>query len=305
MNQYPDDHPVVLLHYAGTSAASLEKVNLHEIDQSDSIGSMTTVFVPALPSPSSFESFQETVAHLRAPNGCPWDREQTHETLRMHLLEECYEALDAIDRMDMEALREELGDLILQIVLQAQIATEGGDFRMAEVIAGINDKLVRRHPHVFGELELEDVGQVLHNWEAMKEAEREAEGNDKGLLDGVPVGLPALAQANELQSRAARVGFDWEQASAVWDKVMEEMLELKEAQDRPSQIEEVGDLFFAVVNYARWIDVDPEASLREANRRFRSRFKSMERIASSRGKKLSALSVDEMNALWEKTKERT
>jgi tetrapyrrole methylase family protein/MazG family protein len=223
----------------------------------------------------------------------------------MHLLEECYEALDAIDRMDMEALREELGDLILQIVLQAQIATEGGDFRMAEVIAGINDKLVRRHPHVFGELELEDVGQVLHNWEAMKEAEREAEGNDKGLLDGVPVGLPALAQANELQSRAARVGFDWEQASAVWDKVMEEMLELKEAQDRPSQIEEVGDLFFAVVNYARWIDVDPEASLREANRRFRSRFKSMERIASSRGKKLSALSVDEMNALWEKTKERT
>ncbi len=303
MNQYPDDHPVILLHSAGTPQAQIEYLQLFEMDQSDYIGSMTTLYVPPLSVLSSLESFQETVAHLRAPDGCPWDREQTHESLRMHLLEESYEVLHSIDIGNLDALKEELGDLLLQIVLHAQIATEMGNFTMSDVIAGINDKIIRRHPHVFGALDLKEVDQVLTNWEKLKAVEREAEGIEKGILDGIPQGLPALAQAYELQLRVTRVGFDWPEVEGVLAKINEELNEVKEAEGKISKAAELGDLLFAVVNYARWLDVDPETALRDANRRFRTRFARLEKSATSQGRHLSEMTLEEMDSLWEAIKE--
>jgi tetrapyrrole methylase family protein/MazG family protein len=303
MNQYPDDHPVQLIHAAGTAQSEVEALLLHEIDQSLKIGSLTVLYVPELPMESAFESFQETVAHLRAPDGCPWDRKQTNKTLRAHLLEETYEALQAIDAEDMPALREELGDLLLQIVLQTQIATEHGEFSMADVIAGIQEKIVRRHPHVFGEVRVADVEHVLHNWEALKAAEREDEGEGKGLLDGVPLGLPALSQAAEIQERVKRVGFDWPELGGVLIKIIEELEEVGHATEATSQAAEMGDLLFAVVNYARWLEVDPEVALREANLRFRRRFRKLEAAAKAEGRELSEMSLEEMDTLWEATKD--
>jgi tetrapyrrole methylase family protein/MazG family protein len=303
MNQYPDDHPVNLIHAAGTDQALVEAVPLHAIDRSKKIESLTALYVPPLAMPSAFESFQETVAHLRAPDGCPWDRKQTLHTLRPHLLEEAYEALQAIDGDDMQALREELGDLLLQIVLQAQIALEDGEFSMADVMAGIQHKIVHRHPHVFGELHIDDVGEVLHNWELLKASEREEEGNDKGLLDGIPMGLPALAQAAEIQDRVVRVGFDWPSIDGVLEKIHEELREMLQAETTEDKASELGDLLFAVVNYARWLEVNPETSLREANFRFRRRFKSLESKAKAQGRELDQMTLDEMDALWEASQE--
>lgn len=303
MNQYPDDHPVQLIHAAGTSEAEIEALLLHEIDQSSKIGNLTALYVPQLPRESAFESFQETVAHLRAPDGCPWDRKQTHKTLRTHLLEESYEALQAIDAEDMPALREELGDLLLQIILQAQIATEEGEFTMADVIANIQEKIVRRHPHVFAGAHVDDMEHVLHNWEALKAAEREDEGEGKGLLDGVPLGLPALSQAAEIQERVKRIGFDWPRVEGVLAKIIEELEEVGQATELGTRTAEMGDVFFSVVNYARWLEVDPEAALREANLRFRRRFGQLEIAAKAEGRDLDGMSLEEMDALWEAAKD--
>jgi tetrapyrrole methylase family protein/MazG family protein len=302
MNQYPSDHPVTLVHSAGTAHATLEGLPLHDLDRSGSIGTATTLYVPPLGAPSAFESFQETVAHLRAPEGCPWDREQTPQSLRPHLLEEAFEALQALDADDMPALREELGDLLLQIVLQAQIATEAEEFTMADVVAGINAKIVRRHPHVFGEVEVSGVDQVLTNWEALKAAERAENDETGGLLGGVPLGLPALAQAAEIQGRVARVGFDWPAIEGVREKVQEEMQEVLGSRSPEEQTAEMGDLLFAVVNYARWLKIDPEAALREANGRFRRRFAEMEESARREGRDLSTLGAKELDRLWEAAK---
>jgi tetrapyrrole methylase family protein/MazG family protein len=303
MNQYPDNHPVQLIHAAGTSEAEIESLRLHQIDQSVKIGNMTTLHVPKLPRESAFESFQETVAHLRAPDGCPWDRKQTHKTLRAHLLEESYEALQAIDAEDMTALVEELGDLLLQIVLHAQIATEEGDFTMADVIASIQEKIVRRHPHVFGDVEVADVDHVLHGWEALKAAEREGEGEGRGLLDGIPLGLPALSQAAEIQERVKRVGFDWPDIEGVFEKILEELEEVRQVKEPTARTVEMGDVFFSIVNYARWLGMDPEAALREANLRFRYRFGQLEMAAKAEGRDLSTMSLEEMDALWDAAKE--
>jgi tetrapyrrole methylase family protein/MazG family protein len=207
-----------------------------------------------------------------------------------------------LDREDMQALREELGDLLLQIVLQAQIATEGGEFTMADVIAGINAKILRRHPHVFGDVKVGGVDQVLTNWEALKAAERAENGETTGLLGGVPVGLPALAQAAEIQSRVSRVGFDWPDLAGVRAKVTEEMGEVESAGSQDEIAAEVGDLLFAVVNYARWLKVDPEASLREANGRFRHRFGDLEAAAQAEGRGLQQMGPGELDRLWEAAK---
>jgi tetrapyrrole methylase family protein/MazG family protein len=298
MSQFPDEHPVTLIHGAGTDSSEVEPLALYAIDKSDSIGEMTTLYVPSLPIASSFESLQEIVAHLRAPDGCPWDRAQTPLSLRRHLLEEAYEALEALDREDQNALREELGDLLLQIVLQAQIANESGHFSMAQVIADIQDKLVRRHPHVFGDLKLDDVDEVLRNWEHFKEQEKGAR-----VLEGIPDALPALAQADEIQSRAARLGFDWHSSEGVIDKVHEELAELERAKQAEEQASELGDLLFAIVNYARWINIDPEGALRRANARFRSRFERMSDLARRADQRLQDLDLAELDRLWNTAKQ--
>jgi tetrapyrrole methylase family protein/MazG family protein len=302
LNQYPPSHQIRLVTDAGSPDACVENLKLDQLDHFENFDITTTLFIPPLSGEGSFEAFQETVAHLRAPEGCPWDREQTHQSLRKHLMEETFEALDAIDRNDMEALKEELGDLLLQIVLQVQIATEEGTFLMVDVIGHIRDKLIRRHPHVFADLDLEEVDDVLHNWEALKEEERNNQGAMQGLLDGVPFGLPALAQADEIQARVARVGFDWPEIKGVMEKLHEELDEVAEADTVDDQEFEMGDLLFAVVNYARWLKIDPEAALRQANQRFRDRFWHVERLAREDHVMLSELNIDQLEALWQRAK---
>ncbi len=303
METYPDEHPVQLVHAAGTSQPRVEALPLYEIDRSPHIGLLTTLYLPPLGPGSSFEAFQEIIAHLRAPDGCPWDREQTHQTLRPHLLEETYEALSALDSDDPQAMREEFGDLLLQIVLHAQIANEAGEFNMAQLLQSIHAKIVHRHPHVFGDLQVDSVGRVLENWERIKEAERKANGKAaESLLDGVASTLPALAQAEQYQRRAARVGFDWPELQGVVEKVKEEIREVLAAKDDHARATEVGDLLFAVVNLARHCNIDPESALREANARFRRRFSHIESAACAQGRALSDFSLDEMESYWQAAK---
>jgi tetrapyrrole methylase family protein / MazG family protein len=300
---YPDEHPVKIVHAAGTADVQVENLPLYEIDRSSQIGLLSALYVPPLEPETSFEAFQEIIAHLRAPDGCPWDREQTHLSLRPSLLEETYELLSALDAEDIEGMREEFGDLLLQIVLHAQIASEYGEFNMADVLRGIHTKIVHRHPHVFGDLELRDKQGVLQNWERLKEQERAANGKaEASLLDGVALALPALVQAEQYQRRAARVGFDWPDIQGVLDKLDEELAEVHSAQDTRARAAEIGDLLFAVVNLARWNDVDPESALRAANTRFRKRFFYIEQAAKTQGRSISDLSIDEMEALWQEAK---
>jgi tetrapyrrole methylase family protein / MazG family protein len=269
-----------------------------------------SVYIPALGEGTSFESFAEIVAHLRAPNGCPWDREQTHESLRKHLLEESYEAISAIDSGDFADMREEFGDLLLQVVLQSQIANEEGQFNINQVIHGIHSKIVRRHPHVFGDLELDGVQGVLANWEKLKEKERgekkekSERKEQRGLLDGVPLALPALSQAQEYQDRAARVGFDWPEIEGVLDKIKEEIEKIKNAESDFELASEIGDLLFAIVNLARWKHIDAESVLRATNRKFKKRFAYVEQGAKRQERNLSELSLDEMETFWTQAKKQ-
>jgi tetrapyrrole methylase family protein/MazG family protein len=299
---YPDDHRVTLVHAAGTKDQLIEDVALYEIDRSEHIGLLTSLYVPPLGKGFSFESFQEIVAHLRAPNGCPWDKEQTHESLRKHLLEESYEAIAAIDSGDFDSMREEFGDLLLQIMLNSQIASEEGEFTVNDVVKGIYDKIIRRHPHVFGDLKVDGVDGVLQNWEKLKETERRDKKEEKGILDGVPVALPALSQAQEYQDRAARVGFDWPEIDGVLDKVREEVEEIKRAETDFELASEIGDLLFVLVNLARWKNVDAESALRGTNMRFKKRFAYVEQGAKKQGRSLSDMKLEEMDALWNEAK---
>ena len=262
------------------------------------------LYVPGLGEGTSFESFQEIVAHLRAPNGCPWDREQTHASLRKHLLEESYEAIAALDSQDFASMCEEFGDLLLQIMLHSQIACEESEFTANDVVKGIYDKIVRRHPHVFGDVKVGGVDGVLQNWEKLKEAERSEKREEKGMLDGVPLALPALSQAQEYQDRAARVGFDWPVIDDVLDKVAEEMQEVKEAKTDFELADEIGDLFFVLVNFARWKKVDAESALRGANMKFKKRFGYIETNAKAQGRNLSDMKLEEMDALWDEAKKK-
>jgi tetrapyrrole methylase family protein/MazG family protein len=303
MALYPDEHPVQLVHAAGTGEARVEAVQLHAIDHSAQIGLLTSLYVPPLGQHTAFEDFQELIAHLRAPEGCPWDREQTHQTLRPNLLEETYEVLNALDADDADAMREEFGDLLLQIVLHAQIAAEYGEFTMSDVIQSIHTKLVRRHPHVFGDVELGDADRVIENWERLKAQERAEIGDEvKGLLDGINIAMPALAVADAYQRRAARVGFDWPELESVLAKLEEEIAELRAAHTRAEKAEELGDLIFALANVARWLGMDPETALRETNAKFRKRFSLIELEAQKQGRELTDLSLDEMEAIWQSAK---
>ena len=296
LTTYSKNHEVFFVQKARSEGMRLEKIDAKEISPG------ACLYVPPLGEGTSFESFAEIVAHLRAPNGCPWDREQTHESLRKHLLEESYEAISAIDLGDFTDMQEEFGDLLLQIVLQSQIANEENQFNVNQVIEGIYSKIVRRHPHVFGDVKLEGVQGVLVNWEKLKEKERSDKKVEKGLLDGVPAALPALSQAQEYQDRAARVGFDWPEIEGVLDKVREEIEEIKHAESDFELASEIGDLFFALVNVARWKSVDAESALRGTNLKFKKRFGYVEQMAKKRERSLSEMKLEEMDALWNEAK---
>jgi MazG family protein len=245
---------------------------------------------------------REIVERLRAPDGCPWDREQTHESLRAALVEECYETVEAINRSDDANLREELGDLLLHVVMHAQMASERGVFHFDEVVAEVCEKLVRRHPHVFGEVSAQDSAEVLKQWEQIK---REEKGGEASIMEGLPTALPALMRAQNAQKKAARVGFDWDSAEGVLDKIEEEIAELrvamKEGRRGPVE-EELGDLLFSVVNLSRKIHVDAETALVSATDKFVRRFRAVEAELAADGRKVEECSAEEMNAVWDRHK---
>ena len=248
-----------------------------------------------------FETLVEIIAQLRAPDGCPWDREQTHASLREFLLEESYEVLAALDEGNSEKLCQELGDLLLQIVLHTQIATEAGEFKLGDVMSGINAKLIRRHPHVFGSEKVKDAAEVSHNWEAIKQEER---GADTSLLASVPGQMPALSYSQAVQRRVAEVGFDWPDTDGVIDKLAEEVGEFKQSAGE-QKAEEFGDLLFTLVNVARRMGIDSESALRQANQKFYRRFSYMENLCRQRGVTFATLSFDQQNALWDEAKKGT
>jgi MazG family protein len=264
-----------------------------------------------------FEKLVAVQARLRAPNGCPWDREQTHESLRTYLIEEAYEVLEALESGNDAKFAEEMGDLLLQIVFHSQIAQERGCFAISDVIREIHDKMIRRHPHVFGETHARDSAEVLRNWEQIKAEERlskaEPTGNPSGskgpkeesLLDGVSRALPATLEGFQLTRKASRIGFDWETAGGIFEKMGEETRELQnalDAREQPKVEEELGDLLFAAVNLARFLKVDPEIALKKANAKFSRRFRSMEKLAAEGGREFQSLPREEMEAFWDLAK---
>ena len=251
---------------------------------------------------NEFQTLVDIVAKLRAPGGCPWDREQTHESLKRNLLEEAHEALEAIDSADPSVLTEELGDLLVQIAFHADIAREAGHFDMGDVVERINRKLIRRHPHVFADASVSDAREVERNWERIKAEERAASGTRKSPVDGIPASLPALAAAQLMQDRVARAGFEWDDVSGVLDKLVEEVEELRQADTQEEKVHELGDVLFVLVNLARWMDIQAEDVLRKANGRFRQRYLGMEAIALQRGLDFDALVLDEKEELWQEVK---
>ncbi len=307
LNAYSEEHPVTLLRAAGSGEASRVTVPLYELDRRDEVDHLTALYVPPVPGDrgAGLATLQETVARLRAPDGCPWDREQTHRSLRSTLLEEAYEVLAALDAEDDEKLAEELGDLLMQVAMHVQIATEEGAFRFADVVGRIDAKLKRRHPHVFGDVQVTDADEVLRNWEAIKVEERLAgagAGQGPSPLGGVPPILPALARAQALGERAARAGFDWPSLEGVVAKVAEEAGELALAGDEKEREEEFGDLLFSLANLARWHKVDAEMALREAADRFTRRYTRLTELLAVRGSDLQQLTSSERKALWQEAK---
>ena len=303
-----DAQPVAVVRAAGTERARLEWIPLHELDRGREFDHETSLYVPPAPDEAAgagegMEALTRVMARLRAPDGCPWDRRQTPESLRRYILDEAYEVCEAVERGDPAALREELGDLLLQVLFQAQIADEEGLFDMAAVEQALHGKLVRRHPHVFGDVRVRDAAEVLERWEAMKQREREQGGGS--LMDGVETSLPALALAEKVQRRAATVGFEWPDIAGAGRKAVEEAQELRRAwseQDPEGTHRELGDLLFAIVNVARYMRVDPELALRDAVRRFMARFRRVEALAREQGRTLDQMTLEEMDALWERAK---
>ena len=253
-----------------------------------------------------FDKLVEIMDQLRGPGGCPWDLEQDWHSLRGYLLEECYEALEALDSGDIEGLCEELGDLLLQIVFLSRLAQEEGVFTARDVVRGIVEKMIRRHPHVFSDDRAEDSDAVLRNWERIKREEKAERGKSRAsLLDGLPAGLPSLARAQRLGEKAARVGFDWERPDQVLDKIAEETRELRaaiDAGDRAASHEEVGDLLFATAMLARKLNHDPEAALAGANRKFTERFRALESRVAAAGDRIESLGVERLEEIWAEVK---
>lgn len=316
MELLPDDYPVVVGHALGVEGQErIERVELFELDRIDGYGNLSLVYVPASEDESlrirSFQRLHEIVSILRSPGGCPWDREQTHESLRKNLIEETYEVLETIDDDDPDHMREELGDLLLQIMLHSQMEEETGTFNVYDVIQELNEKLIYRHPHVFGDLSAEDAEAALNNWEAMKAEEKKRKGTEPerpSAISGVPRDLPALMKAYKLQKKAAKAGFDWEDIGGVWSKLEEEIRELKEAveqkHDPEKQELELGDVLFSVVNAARYIGADPEQALSRTIRKFTQRFHYVEERLREQGKTPGDSTLAEMDVLWEEAKSK-
>jgi tetrapyrrole methylase family protein / MazG family protein len=307
---YPDEWPVKLVRAAGIdSDEAVIEMPLYELDRNSLANHLCTLYVPprsemeALRLPESLRYI--TMRLRRDPDGCPWDREQTHESLTRYALEEAYEVVDAIEENDFDHLAEELGDLLLQVYLHAEIARQEGHFAIGDVFEHVNAKLIRRHPHVFGTTEVANAGQVVQNWEAIKKQEKIAAGKDgaaTSVLDGVYLALPALTLAQEYQKRAAKTGFEFNTLQEVLDKLSEELSELRAAATPEEQKDEMGDVLFIVAKLARMLHIDAEEALRQATRKFKGRFTQMEAIIKSEQREFVSYTLEEWMQLWERVK---
>jgi tetrapyrrole methylase family protein / MazG family protein len=302
---YPDQHPVQLVRLSGSGEITTRDLPLYQIDRDSGIDASTGLFVPPLSETDNVRTFaglMQLTRTLRAPGGCPWDREQSHASLKPHLLEEAYEVLDALDSNDPALIAEELGDLLFQVTIHSQIAAEAGTFTIEDVIEGIMRKLIGRHPHVFGDLELSSAQDVRHAWESFKQREKPKRTS---VMEEIPRGLPALPQSNLMQKRAASVGFEWPGVDEVLAKVEEELAELRVelgATSKEKQREEFGDILFALVSVARHLRLDPEEALRLANRKFGRRFRHVETRVGMDGQALRDLSPEQLDEYWNEAK---
>jgi len=304
---YPDDHLVHVVWEPGTSDCRSRSLPLCRLDRIDGVDGLTGLYIPPLPALDDVRTFaglMSVTRRLRAPGGCPWDREQTHASLKPYLLEEAYEAIDALDSGDPQVLAEELGDLLYQITIHSQVAAEHGEFTVEDVFQHITCKMIGRHPHVFGELQLESAQDVLRAWEGLKQRQKPSRAS---ILEEIPKALPSLPQSSLIQKRAASVGFEWPALIDVLSKVEEELRELYrevyESSPRERQLDELGDIFFALVSVGRHLKIDPEEALRLANRKFAARFSYVESRTLAAGKSLRDLSAAELDALWNEAKQ--
>lgn len=309
MEKLPDEYEVVIVTAAGSKEEKIRRVPLYELDRAAEVNNLTSVYVPPVKDKKllyrEFASLRQIIEELRGPNGCPWDKKQTHASLKKYLVEEAYELIEAINNEDIDNMIEELGDVLLQVMLHAQIGSDEGFFTIEDVIEGLSEKMVHRHPHVFGDAEAEDEETVLKNWQKIKEKEKGIE--HKSILDGVGKGLPNLLKANELQKRAAKTGFDWPDIDPVIKKVEEEIAEFQEAKqlgDKEALELEFGDLLFALVNVARHYQIDPEEALFKTNQKFSRRFSYIEEKVAESKRPFAEFTLEELDQFWNEAKQK-
>lgn len=308
LEDLPPDYQVTIVEAAGSKQEKLTQVSLEELDHSMEISNLTSLYVPPAPEHvlrHTFQSLRNVMATLRGPGGCPWDQKQTHESLREYSIEEVYELMDAIDNQDDENIIEELGDILMHVMLHSQIGEDDGYFTIDDVIRTITDKMIFRHPHVFSDTEVESVSEVVTNWEELKKQEKG--GQRESILDGIPKHLPSLAKAFKLQKKAAKVGFNWEDPADIWEKLNEEIREVQQAINEGIQTEiedELGDVLFVLANLARYYKINPELALNRANRKFLSRFTYIEEQLKKNEIDIQEATLEQMDAYWDQAKER-
>ncbi|UOE94196.1 nucleoside triphosphate pyrophosphohydrolase [Alkalihalobacillus sp. LMS39] len=311
MELLPDDYPVKVVTGAGMMTETIVTVPLFELDRVVELSNLTAVYVPPVQDEKllyqDFSKLRDVIRTLRGPNGCPWDKEQTHESLKRYLIEEAYEVLEAIDEQDDDHLVEELGDVLLQVMLHAQIGEDDGWFSVDDVIRTLTEKMIRRHPHVFDTVNVENTQQVVKNWDEIKKAEKEASGKQEvtSILKDVPKGLPALMKANTIQKQAAKVGFDWNDVAPIWMKLQEELAEFFteiKSNDKNKMTKELGDVLFVIVNLARYYNIEAEEALQLTNEKFKKRFQLIEQELLQQGLDIKTVPLETLDDIWEKTK---
>ncbi|ADU28349.1 nucleoside triphosphate pyrophosphohydrolase [Evansella cellulosilytica] len=314
MEKLPDDYEIKVVTAAGSEKEVVLTIPLYELDRVTTLSNLTAVYVPPVSKREllyrDFDMLRQVFAELRGPNGCPWDKEQTHESLKKYLIEEAYEVLDAIDKGNEDDLVEELGDVLLQVVLHSQIGEDNGIFSIDQVIETLTEKMIRRHPHVFGQAEVHDADNVVTQWEEIKRLEKEKKGlkeEEQSILSNVPSSLPSLLRAFNIQKKVSKVGFDWGDEAPMWMKLQEEIAEwfqeLKEGTKQDAS-KELGDVLFAFVNIARFHGIDPEEALRQTNDKFTQRFQYIEQKLKSQGKNIKEQSLEALDAIWNEAKTR-
>lgn len=306
LEDLPPEYKITIVNASGSDKELIQTISLVELDRFEEVSNLTSIYIPPVPKKMlnhTFTRLKEIIATLRGPNGCEWDRSQTHESLREYAIEEVYELIDAIDSQDDENMIEELGDVLLQVMLHSQIGEDQGYFTIDDVIYGISTKMINRHPHVFDKTTVHSIEEIHQNWDELKAKEK---GNRRrSVLDNIPNSLPSLLTALNIQKEAAKVGFDWEQVEEIWQKISEELKELEEAIQMGNQAEieiELGDILFSIVNLARRYQINPEIALNRTNQKFFSRFNYIEKALEKEGKDIKQTSLEEMDQYWEEAK---